>query len=70
MFTFLHLVEQSNAAGHPVPFLLLENVEALLNRRAVNGGYVEADIVHIVDRLESMGYAWAYRTIDAAGASR
>lgn len=42
-----------------VPWVLLENVPNMLR---LNGG---AALKHIVRKLEKLGYAWAYRVIDA-----
>jgi len=43
----------------PSPWVLLENVPFMLR---LGGG---AAIRHLADRLESLGYRWAYRVIDA-----
>jgi len=43
----------------PAPWVLLENVPFMLR---LGGG---AAIRHLADRLESLGYRWAYRVVDA-----
>lgn len=47
------------AKRHDVPFLLLENVSFMLQ---LHQGQA---MRHIADRLEEMGYAWAYRVVDS-----
>lgn len=47
-----------------VPWVLLENVEGLLDR--IDGG--APVIEHVVTQLEAMGYSWAYRVVNTAGA--
>ena len=59
--------EQSSLVGHvfrlledrPVPWVVLENVPFMLQ---LNRG---SAIRHVVDRLEALGYAWAYRVLDS-----
>jgi len=52
--------------GAPVPFLLLENVEGLLDRSRSDGGVeVEAVIAHVLSGLDTLDYDVAYRLVDA-----
>ncbi len=56
------LLEEMQASGRPLPDLLLENVPNMLS---LNRG---AAMRAIVDRLDALGYRWAYRTIDSRSA--
>ena len=44
--------------------MLLENVEGLLDRIEDRPPVIE----YVVDQLEEMGYSWAHRIVDTAGA--
>ena len=48
-----------------VPWLLLENVEGLLDRIEARPPVIE----YVVRQLEEMGYSWAHRIVDTAGAT-
>ena len=48
-----------------VPWLLLENVEGLLDRIEDRPPVIE----YVVRQLEEMGYSWAHRIVDTAGAT-
>ena len=50
--------------GRPVPWVLLENVQALLDRR----GKEAPPIQYILNQFVELGYAsWAYRVVSSAG---
>jgi len=58
------LLETAKAAHRPVPWVLLENVEAILDR--IHGN--DPAIKHVTDKLQQLGYAsWAHRVINTAG---
>ena len=48
-----------------VPWVLLENVEGLLDRISEGPPAIE----YVVGQLEKMGYSWAYRLVNTAGAA-
>ncbi|KAK9799826.1 hypothetical protein WJX73_006324 [Symbiochloris irregularis] len=58
------LLRRSLQQGRPVPWVLLENVDALLN--SIRG---EPPVIEwIVDQFEQMGYcSWAHRIVNTAG---
>ena len=59
------LLRSSRDANRPVPWVLLENVEALLDRHA--NGDEPPVIAWIVNQLMELGYgSWAYRIISSA----
>ena len=58
------LLATANANNNPIPWVLLENVEALLDR--IEDGPPPA--AFIIQQLEQLGYrSWAYRVINSAG---
>lgn len=60
----LKTLDRARADRRPVPWVLLENVEALLDRTKGNDPAIRA----IVDCLEQIGYkSWAHRVICSAG---
>ena len=48
-----------------IPWVLLENVEGLLDRIEDRPPVIE----YVVDQLEEMSYSWAHRIVDTAGAA-
>ncbi len=61
------LLEKAKSDNRPVPWVLLENVEALLDR---GKGRAPA-IREITDRIEALGYnSWAHRVVVSAGGFR
>lgn len=60
----LQLLQRARADLRPVPWVLLENVEALLDRAKGSDPPIRA----IVDCLEQLGYrSWAHRVVCSAG---
>ncbi|KAF6259619.1 S-adenosyl-L-methionine-dependent methyltransferase [Scenedesmus sp. NREL 46B-D3] len=58
------LLAQANSEQRPVPWVLLENVEALLDR--CHGG--PPLVCWVVQQLEGLGYrSWAHRVVSSAG---
>ena len=58
------LLQGAIAAKRPVPWVLLENVEALLDRQS---GRLPA-VHYVVGALEALGYcSWSQRVVSAAG---
>jgi site-specific DNA-cytosine methylase len=58
------LLATANASNEPIPWVLLENVEALLDR--IDDQPPPA--AFIIQQLEQLGYhSWAYRVINSAG---
>lgn len=50
--------------GRPVPWVLLENVQALLDRRGKDSPAIE----YILNQFMELGYgSWAYRVISSSG---
>ena len=58
-------VRKRQDKGLPVPFLLLENVEGLLDRSHADGEEAEAVIAHVLTALSELDYDVAYRLVDA-----
>lgn len=57
------LLDDSIRRGRPVPWVLLENVEALLDRH----GDAAPAVHHVTAALEALGYhSWAQRTVCSA----
>ncbi|KAK9823530.1 hypothetical protein WJX72_003470 [[Myrmecia] bisecta] len=58
------LLERALSERRGVPWVLLENVEALLDRTATEAPVIE----YVVDNLERLGYhSWAHRVVNSAG---
>eukprot|EP00884_Botryococcus_braunii_P018914 jgi/Botrbrau1/5706/Bobra.0071s0038.1 len=57
------LLRAAQAKHRPVPWVLMENVEALLDRVAGQPPLMQ----YIADSLEELGYNWAQRIISTAG---
>lgn len=61
-FVVIKLLEKAIANNRPVPFVLLENVEALLDRvRGGDGGLQEPAIARVVAELTRLNYMVAYQ---------
>lgn len=62
------LLRQAAADRRPVPWLLIENVEAILNRHdSLPGDNGEPVISYIAQQVEALGYqSWAYRVVNTA----
>mmetsp|Transcript_8743 Transcript_8743/g.26158 ORF Transcript_8743/g.26158 Transcript_8743/m.26158 type:complete len:819 (+) Transcript_8743:109-2565(+) len=62
------LLQQAQEDRRPVPWLLLENVEALLNKHdGLHGEAGKPVISYIAQEVEALGYqSWAYRIVNTA----
>ena len=58
------LLKAALESYHGVPWVLLENVEGLLDRISEGPPAIE----YVVGQLEQLGYSWAYRIVNTAGA--
>jgi len=57
------LLERAQDDGHTVPWVLLENVEGILDSSQSR----DPPIKEVVTKLEELGYSWAYRVVSSAG---